>query len=170
MRKSLFFTSLLLIFLFVTTLIIAQDYDPPKDVNFEKAEDYVKYQPEILKCIEFLENSDLSRSEKRLAANDFFMKWLIGSPNVMVELPAKYILDYTKINKAFLIIFMDGWTKYQLENPANKDKVKGNLAGLRAIIRVYTLNKSAQHDDAVETLIALDKNGKLEEWIIEKLK
>lgn len=167
MNKILFVAFFTLLILGKTTLH-AQDYTPPKDVKFEKSEDYAKYEPEIIKCIEYLNTTSLNEVDKRIEANRFFMMWLTGAPNVTVDI-LPYLMDLTKVNKDFLIIFMGGWTKYAIESKDYKNKVNGHLAGLRAIIRVYKQNKGVKSDDAIDDIASLEKNGKLEKWVQEKM-
>lgn len=164
------YLSLLAIVLFFGNItLLAQDYEPPKNVKYEKQEDYAKYETDVIKCIEYLEKAPLDNSNNRIAANTFFITWISGSPNVSIEIHP-YISNLTKENKDFLITFMGGWTKYALENHDYKDKIKGHLAGLHAIIRVYKENKSVKSDDAVDELVSIDKDGKLEDWLQIKLK
>jgi hypothetical protein len=166
--KIFIFSVLFTLVIFGSTTLHAQDYTPPKDVKFEKQDDYAKYEPEIIKCIVYLDTTSLNDPDKRVEANRFFMIWLTGAPNVTVDI-LPYLMDLTKVNKDFLMTFMGGWTKYSLESKDYKNKVNGHLAGLRAIIRVYKDNKGVKSDDAVDELVSLEKDGKLEKWLQEKM-
>jgi hypothetical protein len=162
------FTPLFMILIFGKTNLNAQDYTPPENVKLEKPEDYAKYEPEVIKCIQYLEKAPLNNLNKRKDANIFFMKWITGSPNVNIDI-LPYLMDLVNENKDFIITFMGGWTKYALDSSDFKNKVNGHLAGLQAIIRVYKENEGAKSDDAVDELVAIEKEGKLEKWLREKL-
>jgi hypothetical protein len=166
--KKLLFSAIVVMLAFGKTTLLAQDYEPPKDVKLEKQEDYAKYESEIIRCIEYLEKSPLNDLDKRKEANKFFILWLTGAPNVTVDI-LPYLMDLTKKNEDFLMTFMGGWTKYALESKDYKNKVNGHLAGLRAIIRVYKENKGVKTDDAIDELVSTEKDGKLEKWLQEKL-
>jgi hypothetical protein len=166
--KKLFFSTISIILIFGKVALFAQDYTPPENVKLEKPEDYAKYEPEVIKCIEYLEKVPLNDLDKRKDASQFFIKWIPGSPNVNIDI-LPYLMTLVKENKDFFVTFMGGWTKYALDSNDFKNKVNGHLAGLRAIIRVYKENKGAKSDDAVDELVAIEKDGKLEKWLQEKL-
>ncbi|MBI5474197.1 MAG: hypothetical protein HY961_17820 [Ignavibacteriae bacterium] len=148
----------------------AQDFTTPAKYKLESQEDYTKLEPDILKCIDYLEAAPFDDDlDKQKRANAFFMKWLTGTAHVSVEI-LPYVMDLTKENKEFLLTFMGGWTKYALENPDSTEKAACHLAGLKAIIRVYQQNKTVEEDDAVAELVTLDKEGKLNDWLQPKLK
>ena len=157
-----------LICMFGISLSIAQEYQVPQKVKLEKPEDYAVYEPDILRCIDYLESSSLDQSDLRKEASAFLVTWLSGCPNVSVEIQP-YVLELISKNNGFLTIFMGGWTKYALQNPGDKDKLQGHLAGLRAIIRVYKNGKGVHEDSAVDEIVEADKNASLQEWIQNKL-
>jgi hypothetical protein len=169
MRSILSVVTLICIVVFVQ-FASAQVFVPPTKYKLESQEDYTKLEPDILKCIDYLEaapfNDDL---DKQKEANAFFVKWLTGSAHVSVDI-LPYVMELTKENKQFLVTFMGGWTKYALQNPDSIDKATCHLAGVRAIIRVYQQNKTVEEDDAVAELVTLDNDGKLNEWLQPQLK
>jgi hypothetical protein len=162
-------------FIVVLTLIcfasisFAQHYEPPANVKYNKPEDYKKYEKDVLRCIEFLETSPLTDSLDRTRANGFLMNWLTGCPYITVSIEA-YLLQLVTINKDFLGIFMAGWTKYAIQNPKERDEIKGHLAGLHAIIKYYKENKSAKKDKLVDRIVKADDEGKLREWVDTMIK
>lgn len=167
-------TRLIPVFLSLSFLLVtgskAQNFDVPKNYKLEKAEDYAKYVPEILKCIDYLESTPLdSATEKRKEANAFLLKWLTGSPTVSIDLQ-KYVTDLSERNNDFMMIFMGGWTRYVLQSKNSPDKFECHLAGLRDILRVYQRGKGVKKDKKIEKLIALDRQeGKLDEWLRKTL-
>ncbi len=156
--------SLFSLFALLTLTLHAQEYNAPIDPKLEKAEDYAKYEPDVIKCIEYLEKTPISSSNERRDANAFLFKWISGSPTVTIDL-RPYLMGLVKENKDFLMIFMGGWTKFAIQNPDVKDKMKGHLAGLQAIVRVYIQNPGIRKDEAVEAIVKAEKNGALEDWL-----
>ena len=151
-------------------LLQAQEFEIPEDYAFKTAEDYPKYEKDIIKCINWLEATPVNeQTEKRKAASKFFMEYLTGSPEVSVTVGTE-VTNFCTLNPELLIIFMGGWTKFVLENPSlATDEFQGNLAGFKSVIRVYTKDKSLKRDPEVDKIVAMDKKGKLEKWIREKV-
>ncbi len=157
---------------FIFTMLFycaAQEFAVPQNYKLDKPEDYAKYEADVLKSIDYLESIPLDdSSEKTVKANAFLLKWLEGSPTVTIELNA-YVVKLCEKNKEFLMIFMGGWTRYALQNPDSVNSLKGNLAGLESIIKVYKQGQSVSRDKKVDTIIKLQEEGKLEDWIKAQL-
>ncbi len=62
------------------------------------------------------------------------------------------------------MIFMGGYTKYALQHKSDFNKDQANVAGLKAMIDKYTNDTARKKDSAMEKLIKMDKDGKLEDW------
>lgn len=165
--KYLFF----IFFLLTSSVLYSQtiDWNTLEAANLEVAKDYEKIEPEILKLINWLGNHSLDH-EKRITANAHFVKWISGSSNVTVELNP-FILDYSKKNTDFMILFMAGWSKYILENPNKKeDKINANIAGFNFFIDFYEKGKDfgVKKDRKVAKLLKKRNAGKLESFIVKK--
>lgn len=155
--------TLLVSFVFVG--LYAQDFKVPADYDF-KSEGYEKYNEEILQACDWLMNTPINKKmSKRKEVNTFFIEWLTGCTHVSIGLDAR-IVNFTEKNPDLLIIFMTGWTKQVLNTNDNKDRIKGNLAGVEAVIEFYLKNKDyLQKDKNVEKYIKMRDKGKLEEHI-----
>ena len=166
LRKLIFFC----LFLFSTALFSQTvNWEKLKATELDEAKDFEKIEPEILKLIDWLGNHSLDH-EKRIIANAHFVKWISGTPNVTVELNA-YVLNYTKKNTDFMILFMAGWSKYVLENPDNNtDKMDENLAGVNYFLDFYEKGKDfgVRKDRKVAKLLKKRATGKLEKFIAKK--
>jgi hypothetical protein len=167
--KQILIVALLLVF---SQVSFAQDFQVPKNYSFKKKEDFAKYEKDVISCTQWLENTPLNQeAPKRKEANAFLLSWVSGAPNVSVEINQK-IVNFSEKNPDLLMIFIGGWTRSSLETPANdKDKVKGNLAGVRSVIKFYkaNLDKGIKKDKNVEALVKLEDDGKLEAWVKENL-
>ncbi|MCH8902964.1 MAG: hypothetical protein IIA45_03505 [Bacteroidetes bacterium] len=148
-----------------------QDFKVPKNYSFEEKEDYAQYEEDILDCIDWLENTPINEERKnRGDATGFFLAWILGTPDVTIEINSA-VLDFDKKNPSLLITFMGGWTRFALENPKRKsDTIKGTLAGVKSVIKVYKRDDGMKKDRKMEKLIKLQEEGELENWVIDKLK
>ena len=143
----------------------AQDFVVPDGYAFKSKEDFAKYEPQVLKCIEYLETAPLGAdAAKRRPANAFFMAWVQGAPNVNVEVQS-YMMGLSSKNKDFVLVFIAGWTRAELAHPGAADKSEYHLAGLRSIIRAYKQAAGVVQDDAVDGIVQQEKDGKLPEWL-----
>lgn len=153
--------------MFVSTSLLAQEVNIPKDLKFENAEDYKKTEPLVLRATEWLVKTPVSENpDKRKEINAFLMKWMSGSPTVSIELVSGIVpLDCADC----LMSFMSGWTTYSLENNYSKNKVDGAVAGAENAIEFYLNNKSELGKNSdMEKLIKQQKKGKLPEYIESK--
>ncbi len=163
--------TLLLTVLFFQTSF-SQEFTIPKNVKLDSAEDYKKYETDIINCINWLENTPINtNTEKRTLANAFLTQWAMGTPTVTIEMQS-FQIDLTTKNPDLLMTFMGGWIKYSIENPTIKNTTEaGNITGINSIIKVYSKNKDngIKKDKRIEKLMKMDK-PELQEWIIGKLK
>ncbi|NRD19591.1 hypothetical protein HNV08_05995 [Winogradskyella eckloniae] len=166
-----------IIFAFTLTLFVAQlswsqTFEVPENVKLEVAEDYVKHEPQIVDCINWLENTPMSEeADKRLMANAYVMKWATGTTTVTISMQS-FQVDLTTKNPELLIVFIGGWIKYAIENPDDKDNVEaGNISGINSLIKVYSANKGngLKKDKRIEKLIKMDAS-ELKNWVAEQLK
>lgn len=168
MRTSIFLT---VVVLFTSTLFVsAQEFQVPTNYTLEKEEDFIKYEKDIIDCIRWMEDTPLNQqTEKRKEASAFFIKWLIGAPQVSVEISSD-IVNFADTNPMLLIIFMGGWTDMVLANPEyRQDRIKGNMAGLESVISFYKKGNGIKKDKNVDKYIKLQSKGELEKFVKEKV-
>lgn len=132
-------------------------------------EEFIKREPEVIKVIDWLENTPLDQEAvKRKRMNALLVGWLANSPTVTVELDSK-IAPMSKKNPGLLPVFLGGWIKYALQNNYSKDAVKCNLAGIKSVVKVYKTGKGIKKDKDIEKLVALEEKDELEAWIASRL-
>lgn len=166
--KSLIISALFICF---SICINAQEFEVPENYTLKVADDYKKYEKEVIACANWLENSPLNENEsKRINANAFIMQWLTGSPTVTVNLDAQVVTNCTDKNPHLLILFLAGWTRYALENGYSKDQQKGNFEGFKSIITVYKKGIAIKKDKDLEKIIEIYDKGELETWITKNVK
>ena len=144
----------------------AQEYQIPKNYELIKAEDYAKYEQDIIKTFNWLMETPANiQTDKRKEASTFLIKWISGSPTVMIEIKAE-IVNFMESNPEQLIIFMGGWCKYALETKDFSNKVNGNLAGLESVIAYYTKNREVlKKDKNIEKFMKMKEKGTLQEYV-----
>lgn len=171
MKKTIFIFT----FIFVCLTGFAQTnttpkYNVPEKYSFLLPEDYNTYQPQIKETIDwYLWRSMGADNDKRENAVAFFMKWLVGSPTVTVDIDTK-IVNFAETNPQLLIPFCMGWTKYSIENDS-PDRIKACAAGIKASVAYYNKNRAFMKKDAnIEKYEKMkNNNDKLENYISKTL-
>lgn len=159
------------IFLFCFAFIQAQEFEVPKQVKLEAALDYVQYEETVIAGINWLEETPvLEQVQKRQETGAFLMSYMTGTPAFSIAI-FPFQMELTEKNPPLLMAFLGGWTRFALENPAEKDDaLLANKAGINSIIKVYTANKGngMKKDKKVEKLLKMDEAA-LEKWISKEL-
>jgi len=162
MKRSLFL--IIVSFFALTKFAVAQTYDVPKDYQLKVKEDYAKYEAEVINTVDWLQQTSWDDDQdKRKEANAFLMAWITGSPNVTITIGSP-LMKLVNKNPDLLMTFMGGYTKYCLQHRDTLDAHAANVAGLKALLSKYQTEKNHKKDSAVEKLIKVDQDGKLEEW------
>ena len=87
----------------------------PDDIKLDKAEDYPKYNKDIIACVKWLETHPMGENvEERKRNSAFLMTWITGSPDVSITLYS-FMMDYSISDGDLLMLFMGGWTKHVIE-------------------------------------------------------
>jgi hypothetical protein len=157
-------------FILLAENIYSQPFEVPQNYAFNKAEDYAKYEKDIIEAAKWLRETPLNEQvEKRKEVSKFAITWINGSPTVNVELNAN-IMDFEKKNEGMLAIYMSGCARWVLENNYSKDMRSKHKAALRDMMSVYKTGKGINKDKKMEKLIKSDEEGKIDEWLSENLK
>ena len=162
MKKVFFLT--ITCFLAITTNVFAQTYEVPKGYVLKAKEDYAKYEQDVINTVDWLQQTPWGeQDDKRKDANTFLIAWITGSPNVSITV-GKSLLKLSDKNKDRMLTFMGGYTKYALQHKDTPNNNLANAAGLRELIAKYQMEKNHVKDKAVEKLIQIDSDGKLDAW------
>ena len=158
-----------LLFIFIPLCCFTQSFEVPKDYDFQTKADYAKYEDSVIECVNWLLATPINQeSSKRKEAHSFLMKWLTGAPNVTITIKQDLVtfLDSPDL----MMIFMGGWAKCVLEGQAVINDIKGNIAGINAVIELHQRNKKAiGKNKGVEKYIKLKEKGQLEQYIESKV-
>jgi len=132
-------------------------------------EEFTASEPRVIKTVNFLETTPIDKQGDAWRKQaSLLVAWLTNSPEVTIEMNEKTV-TFGKKNPELLMIFMGGWTRYTLDNGYSKDKIQGNLSGIRSVIKVYKLGNGLKKDKEIDKLIKLDDSGGLEAWVAEQL-
>lgn len=144
-------------------------YNIPTEYSFLLPEDYNKYNSQIKEAIDwYLWRSMGLDEDKRQNAAAFFMKWLIGTPSVTIDIHPE-VVNFVDTNPQLLISFSMGWAKYSIENNST-DRIKGCVAGIEAVVTYYNKNRAFMNKDvSIEKYEKMIKNNKLDSYIIKKI-
>lgn len=157
----------IVIVLLTSQIIVAQDFQIPKNVQLEKESDYKKYEDAVLNGIMWLEKTNIEeQATKRVHTNAFVLQWIMGTPTFSIEL-SSFQIDLTEKNPELLTTFLGGWTKFAIENPTEKDDtIKANMEGFKSLMQVYMANRDSgmKKDKKIEKLIKLTPEA-LEKWV-----
>lgn len=155
---------LILLSIFSFSLVYGQGYELPNNIELEKAEDYAKYEKDVVQAMTWLMETPLGEeSDKRRDLYAFVLKWATGTPTVTLELHAD-IMDFECSD--CLMIFMGSWCKYAIETGDTKDLVNGNMAGVKAVIEFYQKNqKQLGKNKLIKKFKKLQSKGKLKAYV-----
>lgn len=132
------------IFLITCTLLFslgiqAQDFKVPKRIKLDKAEDYAKYEKDVLKAIRWIKNTPVNEQKaKRKEVSAFLIKWISGAPNVTITVDMR-VSPYAENGECFMM-FMAGWTEYAL-TIKDDSKMEGAYAGTIAVLDFHKKNR-----------------------------
>ena len=145
----------------------SQEFEVPKNYRLKTKEDYPRYNKDIVKCVNWLENTPITQqSEKREEALKFLEKWILGSP---VNFPYDTDMIPKSFNNSELMEdFMGGWVKYLIEHNNIVDTVKGTVSGFHTAFKIYKANKVLfKTDKLLIYLLKLDEKSELEKWLTD---
>lgn len=161
MKKTLF------LFLIVISIsVFSQKAEVPKDFDAENKEDCHLFIDDFISCFNWLmENPANLNPNLKKEVNSFLLKWMVVCPQVQIKLDDR-IVNFIPESNDYMMVFLAGWAKYSLQNNDNEDVVKGNLAGLNAVIEYYGKNKSILgKSKSIEKYIKMKQKGELQSYI-----
>jgi hypothetical protein len=168
-KTSAMKTLFLLVALCASTGLFAQQFEVPKDYVLKSNDDFAKYEKDVIACIDWLMATPYNQGEeKRTEANRFLLEWIVGAPNVTIQINGD-IVTFMDNSPELAAIFMGGWTKYVLETK-DDNMYKGNLNGIESVVKYYKANKKfIGEDKAVEKYVQMKEKGTLGDYIKKKM-
>ena len=164
--RVLFAIAMLFVFSFIDTT--AAGFKLPENYFNMKPGDCKKYEKDIINAVEYLFKADPNKTEDIKKVNQFLLVWCAQSDDVFISLFSG-ISEAMDGNAQCMIVFMAGCAKYAIENKYPKDTVKVHAAGVKALIDVYQKATWIKKNDKLDEIVEIEKQGKLEQWVKEKL-
>lgn len=151
------------------TTIQAQEFKVQNYV-LEKAEDYAKYEQDVVAATKWLIETPINtEADKRAKVNAFLLKWFEGTPSITFNINADIVTFIEESPESFMI-YLAGWASYCIENNDYKNELQGNIRGIESVIAFYNANKKTTGKiKTIERYKKLKKKGKLEKHLQSKL-
>lgn len=156
----------------ITQMSFGQEFQMPQNITMVTEQDYKNYETDVVNAITWLENTPVNQqSAKRKEVNSFLLQWMTGTPTISMEL-GEFQTGLTADNPDLLIMYLGGWSKFAIENPAEKDnKLMANLAGVKSVINLYSknLSKGISKNKKIEKLLKMDES-ELQTYVQKEIK
>jgi hypothetical protein len=148
--------------------MFASEFEVPENYRLKEKEDYKKYEKDFIEGAKFLMEMPVNyKPKKRSEVKKFVMTWMMGSPDVMIEISE---LALFKGSEEYLLIFMSGWSLEHLNSKKFDDKLSGYVAGIEAVLKFYEDNNSIlKADKLIKKYAKLKKKEKLASYIESKI-
>lgn len=172
---------LILSFIVVSTLLfgqtaVAQQFHAPTDYQFEGEEGYHKYDKDIIKFINWIQDKNVDQSSSNFKnAQLFFNEWLTGCPYVRYIENVRIEALFSEIPE-LKIYYKGGWVKYSLQNTPKTNaqmrefKLRCAVAGLESVIKEYKSDyQNSKRNGDIEDLIKVYNQGKMMSWVEDRM-
>jgi hypothetical protein len=156
--------------MFFSNLMHAQKKTFPRKHQLEKAADFEKYEDAFVDAVDYYMTPSEDKTEAdQKRAGTFIMTYVTGSPKVKISI-LPYIVSATEDCPSCLLVFLGAWAKDALESNVFDNDLRGNLAGVKGVLRYYEAHK----DDlgkirSLEKLLKKEAKGRLKNYIASKL-
>lgn len=169
MKNASIFIAFLSIILFSSKSGFSQKFQVPADYKLETVEDFRRYDKDIIKCADWLEKAKISDDNKNLqSAINFIAEWVSGCPYVEFSQNVRVDILFND-NPKLRVYYMGGWARNVVQKQGKTSKVENCVAGLRSAIKVYKANKSLERNSSFDEIIKIDNEGKLFEWVADRI-
>ena len=159
---------LLVSFVLCAFLAHAQAFEVPQNYSLNTAEDFTRYEPDIVNCAGWLEGTPVKQeTEKRKDASRFLLTWLTGSPDITMEIQP-YVGDITRNNPELIGAYMGGWARYAIQHKSDYDKIQAHLEAVKSALKLYKLGGMAK-SKLLDKLVAMN-DTQLNDWVKSKVK
>ena len=150
-------------------IALAQKIEVPQNYQFNDAADFKKYEPEFLSAVAWFEKTPWNQQRMtKMEVSDFLMDWIEGCPYVEVE-TSDDINELSESNYDLLVMYCAGYTRYVLQNPMDGSKDNARMAGMKALLAKYQVDKQFFKDKKVDRLVTLEQRGELAAWLSSEL-
>ncbi|CAN5419742.1 hypothetical protein BH09BAC1_BH09BAC1_00540 [soil metagenome] len=132
----------LTMFLALPALSSAQTNPVPKGYKLKKESDYKKYEQDVLKCIEWYDNTPVEKYPAiRQEVQEFLMMWHQGTPYVMIAI-SDLAMEGMEDNPTLLVTYMNGWSQFVIKGGDETNKTDAMIAALNHTLDTYSNPKN----------------------------
>ncbi len=168
--KTIFKVFLSLSFILFFNNTQAQRFEVPKNYSFDSKNDYKKYEESILSCVSWLEkNYDNENKSKVQESTNFLLEWSSGCPYINIPQNLKIDALFNE-SPELRVFYIGGWIKYAIKTKLKSNKMENCLAGLKAVIKIYSDDHSIKRNPKINELVKLDEHAGLGDWVQERIR
>jgi len=162
--KTFFATTLLLL-----SVLFVNAQSGPQFPELKVKEDYAKAAPMFLQATEWLNETPLNEQlELRKRTNAFILTWVMGSPDVNINL-GDPLIGLMKDNPQLYPIYLGNYASFCINNKDNKNPRDGARAGLQGIVNAYKKGVGIKKTKQLKKFAEAVDSGNMEESIDELL-
>ncbi|WP_395046340.1 hypothetical protein [Flavobacterium sp.] len=132
---------LIILALFMCTTIFAQDFSFLEKYELKSDESYVKAEPKVLECANYLFSHPIKENElNRLIATQFIMRWMEGCKHTFTI--DNKMTDLVSDNKDLFGLYLAGMSKVVIESGATELSATEVHDKTAALLVAYCKNES----------------------------
>ncbi|WP_116106566.1 hypothetical protein [Lewinella sp. IMCC34191] len=153
--------------LFCGTFAFAQEISIP-NVNYRTEADYTAQNEKVIEVVDHLRRfpADVYESRRKEAVS-YLTQWLVGTPDVTVELHA-FAMPYLQYGES-MAIFMGSYAKVDLQDP-EADEFAKNMTALESVAEYYLDNTDVfGRDKQLDKLVKMQEKDKLTKLVAKEL-
>jgi hypothetical protein len=169
MFKKIFF---FLLVLWISHSAIGQDGRKPEisdTIKWETAADYDRDRELIIKCLKWLCTAPMGQDViYRSEANAFVLRWLSGSPDVLVEID-EAVFDFTEGNDEILFSVIHAMALTTMTKKKEMDKEKLAVETMRIVCELVDSSEKYSADKKMKAVLKAYRKDKLEEYVRERM-
>ncbi len=164
--KTTVVTLLLAILMAAPTLLTAQSSPVPSGYKLKKDADYKKYEQDVLKCIEWYDNTPVKKYPAiRKEVENFLVTWHQGTPYVSITL-GDMAIKAAEGNPSMLMTYMNGWSQYVIKGGDDSDKAAALLAAINHVLDTYQNKDSGlEKNKYLDKLLKSREKGQLKDLV-----
>jgi hypothetical protein len=154
-----------------TTLSEAQDGRKPElsdTIQWRKASDYERDRELIVKCLRWLCTAPMGQDVVyRSEANAFVLRWLAGSPDVVIEIDES-IFDFTEENDEILFSVIHAMALTTMTAKKELDKEKLAVETLEIVCELVESSEKYSAEKKMRPALKAYRRDKLVEYVRER--
>jgi hypothetical protein len=162
---------LVLMLLLATTSSMAQEGRKPEisdTIQWRTTAEYERDRELIIKCLRWLCTAPMGQDViYRSEANAFVLRWLAGSPSVIIEID-ETIFDFTEENDEMLFSVIHAMALTTMTKKKDMEKEKLAVETLRIVCELVESSEKYSADKKLKAALKAYRRDKLVEYVRER--